>query len=156
MQRKLVLMTMRRTLVLVNLALSALGAANAQPTGPSLYSQHCAACHQADATGTVGLAPTIKGDHWRKLGSERAYLATVLVHGMSGPIKIAGQTFVGSMPGFGASLDDASLALIATHVRTLQGAVEPAPYTADEIRAVRAAGGSAPQTRQMRRQILGE
>jgi mono/diheme cytochrome c family protein len=149
-------MSMQRTLVLVSLALSAMAAAHAQPTGAALYAQHCAACHQADATGTVGLAPAIKGEHWRKLGSERGYLATVLVHGMSGPIKVAGQTFVGSMPGFGASLDDASLALIATHARTLQGAADAAQYTADEIRAVRAAGGSAPQTRQMRRQILGE
>jgi mono/diheme cytochrome c family protein len=147
---------MRRTLVLVSVALCTLGSANAQPTGAALYAQHCAACHQADGTGTVGLAPAIKGEHWRKLGSERAYLAAVLVHGMSGPIKVAGQMFVGSMPAFGASLDDASLALIATHVRTLQGAAEAAPYTADEIRSARAAGGSAPQTRQMRRQILGE
>jgi mono/diheme cytochrome c family protein len=147
---------MRRTLTVVSLALSSLGAVQAQPTGAALYAQHCAACHQADGTGTVGLAPAIKGEQWRKLGAERAYLATVLVYGMSGPIKVAGQTFVGSMPGLGASLDDASLALIATHVRSLQGAAEAAPYTADEIRAARAAGGSAPQTRQMRRQILGE
>jgi mono/diheme cytochrome c family protein len=147
---------MRRTVTVVSLALSTLGTVQAQPTGAALYAQHCAACHQADGTGTVGLAPVIKGEHWRKLGSERAYLADVLVFGMSGPIKVAGQTFVGRMPGFGVSLDDASLALIATHVRTLQGAADAAPYTADEVRSARAAGGSAPQARQMRRQILGE
>lgn len=148
---------MRRGLVIVSLAaLCALGPVGAQPTGAALYAQHCAACHQADGVGTVGLAPPIKGEHWRKLGAERAYMAAVLVHGISGPIKIGGQTFVGSMPGLGASLDDTSLALIATHVRTLQGAADAKPYAEEEIRAVRAAGGSAPQTRDLRRRILGE
>ena len=121
-----------------------------------LYAQHCAACHQADGGGTVGLAPSIKGEHWRKLGADRVYLAAVLVHGMSGPIKVGGQTFVGSMPGFGAALDDASLALIATHVRQMQGGGDAKPYTEEDFRAARAAGGSPPQTRLLRRQILGE
>jgi mono/diheme cytochrome c family protein len=147
---------MRRTLALGGILLGALLPAVAQPTGAALYALHCAACHQADGSGTVGLAPTIKGEHWRKLGADRAYLAVVLVNGLSGPIKIAGQNFVGSMPGFGATLDDAALALIATQVRVLQGAADAAPYTAEEIQAARKAGGTAPQTREMRRRILGE
>lgn len=124
-----------------------------QPDGAALFAQHCAACHQADGSGTVGLAPALKGDHWGKLGADRGYLPMVLVHGLSGPIRVGGQTFVGSMPGF-AQLDDASLAALATHLRKLQGGGET--FAAADIKAERDRPGSPPQTRQRRAQILGQ
>jgi len=127
----------------------------AQPDGAALFVQTCATCHQPDGAGTVGLAPSLKGDHWAKLGAERAYLPTVLVHGLSGPIKVNGQPFVGSMPAFGAQLDDLSLAALANHVRKLQGAADAKPYATDEIKAARDKAGSPPQSRALRMQILG-
>ena len=57
-------------------------AAAAQPDGAALFTQHCAPCHQADGTGTVGLAPMLKGEHWGKLGADRGYLPMVLVLAM--------------------------------------------------------------------------
>jgi mono/diheme cytochrome c family protein len=123
--------------------------------GAALFAQHCASCHQVDGSGTVGLAPTLKGDHWVRLGADRGYLPTVLVHGLSGPIKVGTQNFVGSMPPFGPQLDDATLAQLATHVRVLQGAADAKPYTAAEIRAARDLPGSPPQSRQRRVQLLG-
>ncbi len=140
-------------LAITVLAVSA--AAQTAPDGAALYAQHCAMCHQADGAGAVGLAPALKGDHWAKLGEQRHYLATVLVHGLSGSIKVNGIAFVGIMPAFGAQLDDAALAAIATHVRSkLQGADAKA-YAPDEIKAVRDKLGSPPQTRQLRVQIVG-
>ena len=136
--------------------MAAAGAVQAQADGPALFAKHCAACHQADGSGTVGLAPPLKGDHWAKLGAERAYLPMVLVHGLSGPIKVNGQPFVGSMPGFGAQLDDATLAAIASHVRQqVQGAADAPAYRADEVKAQREAPGSPPRSRQWRAQLLG-
>jgi len=124
--------------------------------GVALFAQHCASCHQADGSGTVGLAPTLKGEHWARLGAERSYLPTVLVHGLSGAIKLGAQSFVGSMPPFGPQLDDAALAEIATHVRrTLHGAADAPAYTPAELKAVREQPGSPPQTRQRRAQLLG-
>lgn len=133
----------------------ALAQAQAVPDGASLFAQHCATCHQADASGTVGLAPALKGDHWLKLGAERAYVARVLLQGLSGPIKVNGQVFVGAMPAFAAQLDDPALAAIATHLRRLQGASDAAPYSAAEMAAVRAQAGTAVQTRALRQQITG-
>lgn len=127
----------------------------AQADGVALFAQHCAACHQADASGTVGLAPPLKGEHWARLGAERSYLPTVLLHGLSGPIKLGAATFVGSMPAFGAQLDDNTLAALATQLRRLQGAADDKPYSADEFAALRPLPGSPPQTRQKRAQILG-
>ena len=129
------------------------GAAQAAD-GTALFAQHCASCHQADGAGTVGLAPPLKGDHWQRLGADRGYLPMVLLHGLSGPIKLGSQTFVGSMPPFGAQLDDDALAAIASHVRLLQGAAGEAPFSADDIKAQRARPGSPPQTRQRRLQLL--
>jgi mono/diheme cytochrome c family protein len=129
-------------------------AAQTAPDGAALFAQHCAACHQPDGSGAVGLAPALKGEHWAKLGEQRHYLPTVLVHGLSGPIKVNGVAFVGIMPAFGAQLDDATLAAIATQVRKLQGA-ESNGYAADDIKSARDKPGSPPQTRQLRTQILG-
>lgn len=135
---------------------AALVPAGAHADGAALFAQHCAACHQADGSGTVGLAPTLKGEHWAKLGADRGYLPTVLVHGLSGAIKLGAQTFVGSMPPFGPQLDDAALAEIATHVRRkLQGAADAPTYTPAELKAVREQPGGPPQTRQLRARLLG-
>jgi mono/diheme cytochrome c family protein len=89
----------------------------------------------------VGLAPSLKGDHWARLGADRGYLPMVLVHGLSGPIKVNGGTFIGSMPPFGPQLDDNTLALIATHLRSLQGAGTDTPFGADDFKAARALPG---------------
>jgi mono/diheme cytochrome c family protein len=125
-----------------------------QPDGAALFAQHCAVCHLADGAGQAGLAPALKGEHWAKLGAERAYLPTVLVHGLAGAIKVNGQSFVGVMAAFGGQLDDAALAALATQVRKLQGA-DARPYTADEIKAARDKPGDQQRTRQMRAQLLG-
>lgn len=130
-------------------------AGSARADGSALFAQHCATCHQADGSGTVGLAPPLKGEHWARLGADRLYVPTVLVHGLSGAIKVGTQTFVGSMPPFGTQLDDTALALIATHLRRLQGAGDAPAYTPDEIKAAREQPGSPPQSRQRRARLLG-
>lgn len=139
------------------LFMAVLGASSvtqAAPDGAALFAQHCAACHQPDGAGTVGLAPPLKGEHWAKLGADRGYLPTVVVHGLSGAIKLGAQTFVGSMPAFGTQLDDEAIAALANHVLKLQGA-SSAPYSADDVKAERAKAGSPPQTRLRRVAALG-
>jgi len=131
-------------------------AAAAAPDGAALFAQHCAACHQADGSGTVGLAPPLKGEHWARLAADRGYIPTVVLHGMAGPIKLGGgQLFVGAMPAFNTQLDDDAIAAVATHVRALQGASGEAPYGADEVKAERERPGSPPQTRTRRVQRIG-
>lgn len=143
--------------LLVASALGSTGAlAQSARDGAALFAQHCAACHQADGSGTVGLAPPLKGAHWAALGGQRDYLPTVVLKGLSGRIKVGGQTFVGSMPTFAAQLDDDTLALIVTHLATLQGAADRVAYTAADFAPLRQGPGDPAQTRQRRQQILGE
>jgi mono/diheme cytochrome c family protein len=124
--------------------------------GAALFSQHCAVCHQETAVGTTGLAPTLLGEHWLRLGANRHYLPSVLTKGLAGPIKVAGQTINAAMPVFGGLIDDSSLAAIANHLRGLQGAADEPPYTADDLATARGKPGNQMSTRALRRQILGE
>jgi mono/diheme cytochrome c family protein len=127
----------------------------AQNQGPSLFAIHCSTCHQADGSGTVGLAPALKGDHWEKLGKDRSYLLNVITKGLSGRIEVHGQTFMGHMPSFASQLDDASLAAIATHVLELQHPASLAvPYSVEDVAAVRKDSGNPTQTRQLRQSLL--
>lgn len=145
---------MSRLATLLLLASVNAAAAQGGPDGAALFAQHCATCHQADGSGTVGLAPPLKGAHWAKLGADRGYVPMVLLHGLSGPIKVNGQSFVGSMPAFGGQLDDASLAAVANHLKRLQG-TDDAVLSPDEFKAQRQQAGSPPQTRLRRSQVLG-
>ena len=132
--------------------------AMAAPDGAALFAQHCAVCHQADASGVAGLAPSLKGEHWAKLGSDRSYLPTVMLKGLLGPIQLGGgQSFNGNMPGFAPTLDDDAIAAIASYVLALQGSDKAAAtaYSADDIKAARQRAGSPTQSRQMRSQLLG-
>ena len=121
--------------------------------GAALYAQHCATCHQADGSGTVGLAPPLKGEHWQRLGADRSYLAQVITHGLSGLIVVNGQRYVSSMPAFAGQLNDAQLASIATHLLSLQERPGPA-YSAADMASARSSAGSPPQSRALRMQLL--
>ena len=130
--------------------------AMAAPDGGALFAQQCAVCHQPDASGAAGLAPSLKGEHWAKLGSDRSYLPIVVLKGLFGPIQLGGgQSFNGNMPGFAPTLDDETIAAIASHVLVLQGSDKAAAYSADEIKSARQRAGSPTQSRQMRSQLLG-
>ncbi|MEY2688464.1 MAG: hypothetical protein RL375_2662 [Pseudomonadota bacterium] len=136
--------------------LMALPAQAQSPDGAALFAQHCAPCHQPDGTGTVGLAPSLKGDHWVKLARERSYIPTVLINGLSGPITVNGARFSGSMPPFGPQLDDAQMAAVTNHLRQLQGTpADEATYVADEFKAARQQPGSPPQSRVKRAGLIG-
>jgi len=124
--------------------------------GAALFKQHCAVCHQESAAGTVGLAPSLLGAHWQRLGADRNYLPTVLLKGLSGQIKVDGQTFVGSMPAMAGTLNDEALAAVANHLRGLQGAAADKPYAAADLADQRGKPGNPTLTRALRKQILGE
>lgn len=139
--------------LLIVMSLSGVVNAAAQTRGQTLFEANCAVCHQPDGSGTVGLAPALKGEHWKVLGSNPNYLPTVMLKGLSGRIEVNGQTFSGSMPSFAAQFDDASLADIAQHVRTLQG--NPSVInSAQDWAVLRQTAGSPPQTRQLRLSLL--
>ena len=126
----------------------------AQNTGQTLFEANCAPCHQNDGSGTVGLAPSLKGEHWMVLGNNPQYIPMVLLKGLAGRIVVNGQTFSGNMPAFANQLDDASLSAIAQYVRSFQANSQST--TSQEWLALRQSKWSPMQTLQLRASILSE
>ena len=97
--------------------------------GEKLYTQTCAACHQADGKGLPGAFPSLAGssivndkDHER--------LVKIILQGYD-----AREEF-GQMPGFASQLTDDEIAAIASHERSNWGNNAPA-VSADEVKRIR-------------------
>lgn len=82
--------------------------------GAQLFTTHCAACHQPTGQGLPGVFPPLDGSEW--VGAQGRVIANILLHGVTGPLTVKGQSYSGAMPSF-ARLGDAELAAIASHVR---------------------------------------
>ncbi|WP_084536736.1 c-type cytochrome [Azospirillum halopraeferens] len=92
--------------------------------GARVFAEVCAACHQDGGVGAPGLAPPlVDAPLWQRLGDAApAYVAGVLLGGLSGTIEVAGERYIGLVMPPQDALDDASLAAVATYVlRDLNG-----------------------------------
>ena len=107
--------------------------------GAAVFSARCASCHQANGLGVPGVFPPLAKSEWVQGDATR--LASIVLHGVQGPITVAGSAFNGAMPGFRDQLDDASLAAVATYIRTQWGN-EAGAVDAATIAAARAATSS--------------
>jgi mono/diheme cytochrome c family protein len=83
--------------------------------GKQLFNANCVACHQATGKGLPGVFPPLDGSEW-VAGAERI-VANILLHGITGDITVAGNSFNGAMPSF-QQLGDAELAAVASYVRS--------------------------------------
>ena len=75
----------------------------------------CTACHQPTGTGMDGLAPALVDSDW-VLGTPDV-LPRIIIHGLSGPIKVNGQAWSLEMPPLGAALNDEQVAGVLTYIR---------------------------------------
>jgi mono/diheme cytochrome c family protein len=91
--------------------------AQSQLDGAAIYATRCVVCHQPDGVGAIGLAPSLAGTLAKRVADVdgQAYVAQVLVAGLSGPIVSQGQKFNGVMPTW-AALPDTELAAVLNHV----------------------------------------
>ncbi len=102
------------------------------------FAANCAACHQANGQGLPGVFPPLAGSEW--VVGDPKVLANILLHGVSGKIEVAGQSFDGMMPAF-AQLSDAEIAGVLTHIRSTWGDQAEA-ISADFIASEREAGSA--------------
>jgi mono/diheme cytochrome c family protein len=103
--------------------------------GGSQFQSYCAACHQYDGQG-VGDAPPLAGSLWVTGPEDR--LIKIVLHGVRGPMEIAGKTYDREMPGFGPILSDADVASLLSFVRRQFGGPRE-PITPSTVGRVRAA-----------------
>ena len=106
------------------------------PDGKQVFSTTCAACHQATGEGVPGVYPPLAGSEW--VNGDEAKLVRILLHGVTGPIEVAGETFNSMMPPWGATLKDADIAAVLTYVRGTWGN-KGAPIAAAKVASIRAA-----------------
>ena len=105
-------------------------------TGKGLFTAICSTCHQTTGRGLDGLAPPLLDSEWVLGSPERAI--RIVLHGVRGPITVAGRVHTGDMPAFGAAFDDQQLASVLTYVRREWGHTA-APVEPAQVKAIRAA-----------------
>jgi mono/diheme cytochrome c family protein len=103
--------------------------------GERVYARACAACHQLDGNGMQGLAPPLRDSEWVLGPSER--LVRIALHGVRGPIEVAGTAWNLEMPGQ-RHLGDDDLAQVLSYVRRAFGH-RASPIAAPEVAGLRRA-----------------
>ncbi len=81
--------------------------------GKALFAGTCATCHQPDGKGMAGVFPPLaKSDY---IAADRKRIASVILHGLQGPVKVNGTDYNSVMPPMSQLTDD-EVANIATYV----------------------------------------
>jgi mono/diheme cytochrome c family protein len=104
--------------------------------GAKLFATTCAACHQVSGDGLEDKYPPLNGSEW--VTGDEAKLIRIVMHGITGPIDVAGQTFDGAMPAWGGVLKDPEIAAVTSYVRNAWGN-KAAPITAAKVSTIRTA-----------------
>jgi mono/diheme cytochrome c family protein len=108
-----------------------------QPSnGKQIFATTCAACHQPTGQGVEGAFPPLDKSEW--VNGDEAKMVRIIMHGLSGPVEVAGQTYSSMMPPWGGVLSDADIAAVATYVRGAWGN-KAAPVTTATVASIRAA-----------------
>jgi len=134
-------------------------ASEANELGQQIFEERCVLCHQADAHGAAGVAPSLAGTLASYLGGAdgKRYLAQILVSGMIGPIDTEGHKFSGLMPSFRADLSDAEIAATINYVLRTYNDVSDAgaavPIAPEDVAAVSATHPVATATRALRQSL---
>ena len=115
---------------------SAVAPASGAPDGNKIFATTCSACHQLSGEGVEEKYPPLAGSEW--VADDETKLISIILHGLTGPVEVAGQTFNGAMPAWGGVLKDQDVAAVATYVRSAWGN-KAAPVTAAKVKQVRAA-----------------
>lgn len=123
------------------------GPASVDPVaaGKRLYNSAgaCVTCHLPTGLGQPGVFPPLAKSEWVQGSEER--LIRIVLHGLTGELKVEGATYNGMMPAFGAggfNWSDERIAHVLTYVRqewgNTGGAITPEKVT--EVRTKSAAG----------------
>jgi len=111
--------------------------------GRATYAAVCQSCHQPTGLGLAPVFPPLAGSEWA-LGSEER-LIRIMLHGLTGPIKVKGTEYSNVMPATGPgsafNLNAQKLAAVATFIRQEWGN-QAAPVTTAKVDEVRGKEGN--------------
>lgn len=106
-------------------------------SGSALFNSKCAGCHQTTGMGLPGAFPPLVKSPF-VLGDPEITLRIVL-HGLTGPLTVEGQSFNGIMPAWASQLNDAEIAAVVTYIRNGLGSNAATPVKESEVTRVRQA-----------------
>lgn len=80
----------------------------------------CSGCHQPSGAGQPGNGiPPLAGSEW--VNGNTDMLAQIVLHGLKGPITVAGTSYNNNMPAMGDGLGKKELATLLTYIRSEWG-----------------------------------
>jgi mono/diheme cytochrome c family protein len=128
-------------------------------SGEAVFAANCAVCHQSDGQGVQGIYPALADTVGRyvEASAGRAYLVHVVAFGMTGAIESRGTAYNGFMQPW-TQLSDAQIAAVLNYILSgFNAKILPAgfkPYTAAEVKGLRAASKSFDQVHAERAAIV--
>jgi glucose/arabinose dehydrogenase/mono/diheme cytochrome c family protein len=126
-------MSVARLLPAFLLAFTLATRAEDPPRGAEIFQLRCQVCHQPEGGGVPGVFPPLAKSDWIAKNREQAIRA--LCEGLTGRIRVNGADFDNAMPA--QALNDRDAAEVLNFVGRSWGNEVP-PFTADEIKTVRA------------------
>jgi len=113
--------------------------AAAGANGAEVYGRICVTCHQADGKGLPGAFPPLAGS--TVIVGNPDIPIKIVLHGLQGPVTVAGAQFNSVMAPWGGTLSDDEIAAALSYERSSFGNSAGA-VTAAQVAAVRAATAS--------------
>lgn len=104
--------------------------------GEEVYTTRCMSCHQMNGRGVPGVFPPLAESEW--VTEDKGMLIRIVLNGVTGEVKVGGETYSGAMPPWQSFLDDQQVASLLTYIRTSWGN-DASEVTEDEVAKVRAA-----------------
>ncbi len=117
--------------------------------GKPVFIKNCMLCHQANGQGQPNIYPPLAGSEWVAGTEER--IVRIILHGLNGPITVAGRDFNNVMAPLGTVLNDEQIANVISYIRSdwgnsgpevepstvarvrAEAAAQKGPYTAEEL-----------------------
>ena len=102
-------------------------------SGAELFAVKCSTCHQSAGQGT-DVYPPLAGNPVVTAADPSAMIG-VIVNGRTGPITVNSKTFNNQMPTWKGQLTDASIAAVATYIRSAWGN-NASPVTEEQVAGI--------------------
>jgi mono/diheme cytochrome c family protein len=104
--------------------------------GQLVFEKNCQLCHQATGLGSPAQQfPPLAGSEW-VLAEGPNRMIRIVLHGLNGPIQVAGQQFGGAAMATFQTLSDDEIAAVLTHERSSWGN-KAALVTSQQVKKVR-------------------
>lgn len=102
-------------------------------SGAQTYASNCSSCHQINGQGVPGTFPPLAGNPI-VVGDPKKVIH-IVKYGLTGPVRVAGNTYNGQMPAWSSQLSEAAIASVITYIRSSWGN-HAGPVIASQVTAV--------------------